>query len=215
MPPGTSVTIFSDYICPFCHIAEGRIAALVEKHPDLEVNWEPFEIHPETPQAGVNVDDVFPKAYLEAARRNIRALAADAGVTMGDLHRMSNSRKAHALGVQAKADGLEDGYHSAVLKAYWEDGQDIGNEAILLEIWSSLGGDPDHARKALDDSQNLDIESEPLRLGLSGVPTFIFAGPKGRRMVVGAQPLAVIEAALEQVSGDPSGTLGADQPMVS
>ena len=41
------ITAYSDYICPFCYIGYHRIEQL-KKEYNIDVEWKPFEIHPET-----------------------------------------------------------------------------------------------------------------------------------------------------------------------
>ncbi len=42
------LTVFYDYICPFCYIGSHRILALGDQY-DLQINWAGMEIHPERP----------------------------------------------------------------------------------------------------------------------------------------------------------------------
>lgn len=195
------VTVYSDYICPFCQIGRSRLDQLTELHPELEIQWRPFEIHPETPPEGRAVEGLFPSKYLEMMRLQINKLAEEAGVKLATLDRLSNSHRAHALAQTADELGLAEAYHPAVLNALWEQGRDIGSEDVLLEIWESIGGNEELARKTLAQAASFDVKSEALELGLRGVPTFIFTGPEGKRIVVGAQPLEVLQQALALVSG--------------
>ena len=49
------VIVYSDYICPFCYIGFHRIEKLKEEY-NLDVEWEPFELHPETPKKGLKME---------------------------------------------------------------------------------------------------------------------------------------------------------------
>ncbi|MFW9824968.1 MAG: DsbA family protein, partial [Candidatus Thorarchaeota archaeon] len=74
------VVVFSDYICPFCYIGFHRIEKLKEKY-NLDVEWEPFELHPETPKEGFNMEGIsFPKGYLEMVMENVKRLAEEDGL---------------------------------------------------------------------------------------------------------------------------------------
>ena len=39
----TTIEVFSDYVCPFCYIAEQPLADAVEGR-DAHVEWQPFEL---------------------------------------------------------------------------------------------------------------------------------------------------------------------------
>ena len=49
--PELRISVFSDYICPFCYIGHHRLMQLRDKY-DLRINWRLIEIHPETPSEG-------------------------------------------------------------------------------------------------------------------------------------------------------------------
>jgi len=88
------VTVFSDYICPFCYIGFYRIEQLKENY-DLEIEWRPFEIHPETPKEGAELNSLnFPKEYLDMMIANIKRLADDIGISLKFTEKLPNSRLA-------------------------------------------------------------------------------------------------------------------------
>ena len=49
--PELLVTVFTDYICPFCYVGDVRLERLRTDY-DLKINWCFLEIHPETPSTG-------------------------------------------------------------------------------------------------------------------------------------------------------------------
>ncbi len=69
--PLLKVTVFSDYICPFCYIGDLRLSRLRE-HFDLRVNWCAIEIHPETPAEGRPIESL---GYHRVAGLRQRTLA--------------------------------------------------------------------------------------------------------------------------------------------
>ena len=48
---GPSVEYWADYICPWCYLALDRVAHLVTAH-GADVQWRPYELHPEIPFEG-------------------------------------------------------------------------------------------------------------------------------------------------------------------
>ena len=60
--PTLLVTVFSDFICPFCYVGHVRLNRLRDLY-DLKVNCCFVEIHPETPPEGRPVNELgYPEA---------------------------------------------------------------------------------------------------------------------------------------------------------
>jgi predicted DsbA family dithiol-disulfide isomerase len=187
------IVVFSDYICPFCYIGFYRVEQLKENF-DLEVEWRPFEIHPETPKNGTDLSNLpFPTEYLEMMKANIKKLADDVGVTFKLTDKLPNSRMALYLSEFARKKGKFDEFHKLIFDAYWKDGKDIGDQALLLDLADSLGFDRSEVLEYIDSEEPFNelkkSLSELRKYGINGVPTFII----GDKIVVGAQPYEVFE----------------------
>jgi len=191
------VTVFSDYICPFCYIGFYRIEQLKENY-DLEIEWRPFEIHPETPKEGAELNSLnFPKEYLDMMIANIKRLADDIGISLKFTEKLPNSRLALYLSEFARKNGKFEEFHKLVFDSYWKEGKDIGNQAFLLALAERVGL---NRKEALDYINSEEPKSElmkPLKAlrqyGINGVPTFII----GDKIVVGAQPYDVFKKVIE------------------
>ena len=187
------IVVFSDYICPFCYIGFYRVEQLKENF-DLDVEWRPFEIHPETPKKGTELSNLpFPKEYLEMMKANIKKLADDVGVTFKLTDKLPNSRMALYLSEFARKKGKFDEFHKLIFDSYWKDGKDIGDQALLLDLTDSLGFDRSEVLEYIDSEEPFNelkkSLSELRKYGINGVPTFII----GDKIVVGAQPYEVFE----------------------
>lgn len=191
------VTVFSDYICPFCYIGFYRIEQLKENY-DLEIEWRPFEIHPETPKEGAELNSLnFPKEYLDMMIANIKRLADDIGISLKFTEKLPNSQLALYLSEFARKNGKFEEFHKLVFDSYWKEGKDIGNQAFLLALAERVGL---NRKEALDYINSEEPKSElmkPLKAlrqyGINGVPTFII----GDKIVVGAQPYDVFKKVIE------------------
>jgi predicted DsbA family dithiol-disulfide isomerase len=42
----STIEVFSDFVCPFCYLAEQPLADAVEG-TDVQIAWQPFELRPE------------------------------------------------------------------------------------------------------------------------------------------------------------------------
>ena len=191
------IVVFSDYICPFCYIGFYRVEQLKENY-DLEVEWRPFEIHPETPKEGTDLNSLnFPKEYLDMMIANIKSLANEVGITLKLSDKLPNSRLALYLSEFARKNGKFEEFHRLVLDSYWKEGKDIGDQALLLDIAENVGLD---RSKVLDYLNSEEPKTELMnslkdlrKYGINGVPTFII----GDKIVVGAQPYDVFKRIIE------------------
>ena len=56
------IDIISDLVCPWCIIGYKRLEkalATFEDSLNVEINWHPFEMHPNMPKGGDNLHDHF------------------------------------------------------------------------------------------------------------------------------------------------------------
>lgn len=134
--PELKVTVLSDYICPFCFIGHLRLNALRELY-DLKVNWCFIEIHPETPTTGQSVKLLnYNKDTWDSMMKNLDGLAKEENITFCEQTITTNSRKALLLSEACKSLGADVFYplHEQIFHAYFIEGKNIGDEAVLREI---------------------------------------------------------------------------------
>jgi len=191
------IVVFSDYICPFCYIGFYRVEQLKENY-NIEIEWRPFEIHPETPKAGTELNNLpFPKEYLDMMKANIKKLADDVGISLKLSDKLPNSRLALYLSEFARKKGKFEEFHKLVFDSYWKEGKDIGDQTLLLALAESVGL---NKKEILDYINSEEPKSELKKAlkdlrqyGINGVPTFII----GDKIVVGAQPYDVFKNVIE------------------
>jgi predicted DsbA family dithiol-disulfide isomerase len=173
------------------------VARLVREY-EVDVEWHGFELHAETPTAGLPIEAVVPAARLEAMREYMARFAAGFGVTMGFPSRMVNTRAALAVAELARECGVLDAYRTAAMDAHWRDGRDIGDPVTLAELAFRAGLGPEAALAALTSNRLLGrvdaTRAEASTRGVTGIPTFFIGG----RAVVGCQPYPAFEAAAQR-----------------
>lgn len=195
-PAGTAalsrIDIVSDAICPWCWIGkrhlEGALARLAEEGDRFEVHWRPFQLNPDMPREGVERDAYRAAKFGSIERsRELDAQVAAAGAAAGLEFRFDRQRRtpntvdAHRLIRHAGAVGgaaRQDAVVEALFRAYFQDGRDIGNAAVLAEVAAGAGLDGAAAFLASDDGA-AEVREEDAgfrRLGISGVPSFALAG---------------------------------------
>jgi predicted DsbA family dithiol-disulfide isomerase len=195
--PELRVTVFSDYICPFCFIGSRRLLRLNEAF-ELRVNWCGVEIHPETPPAGMPVARLgYEPAQWTAMMENLQHMAADDGLVLREHDFTTNSHKALLLADSAKEAGREPFYalHEGLFRAFHVEGKNIGDESVLRRLSTEAGIPKAMVERAWRDErfeerlrQNLQAAAQ---IGLRGTPTFLI----GRQVIAGAIPYSQLELA--------------------
>jgi len=161
----------------------------------VKVQWVHFPLHPDTPQEGRSLADLFAGRGYDIAKMQaqMRARMAAEGLPYGDRRMTYNSRLAQELGSWAETQPGGEAIHDALFKAYFVDGRNIGDPDVLLDVSRSVGLDEAKAREVIEKrtyKAAVDADWEKSRqYGVTGVPTFV-AGGQG---VVGAQPYEALE----------------------
>lgn len=194
-----TLDIFSDPVCPWCMIGKAYLDRALEKlgdHP-FHIEWHPFLLNPELPPGGVDRRDFLEEKFggqMEAAKAYIRVMEAAtfAGVefNLEKMTRQPNTLDAHRLIHWAGLEGRQTAVVSALFKAYFRDGQDIGQAEVLADIAAAQGMDRTATLRLLaSDADRSDIYARAMdarRKGVQSVPGFLIAR---QYMVSGAQPV--------------------------
>jgi predicted DsbA family dithiol-disulfide isomerase len=162
----------------------------LSKAYDIEIRWSAFPLHPETPQEGKTLAELFAERNVDIPRMvaHLREVAAQLGLPFGERVMTFNSRMAQELGKWAETKGRGADYHEAIFRAYFADGWNIAETETLVSICRSLALDGDEARAVIvDRSFREEVDRDWQRssqLGITAVPTFLLDGFS----VVGAKP---------------------------
>ena len=166
------------------------------------MKWVHFPLHPETPQEGRALTDLFSgrsPEQIEAQQAQMRGLMEQEDLPYGKRTHTYNSRLAQEIGAWADTQKGGEVMHDALYKAYFVETKNIGDPDVLLEIVEANGLPVEDARKVLEERTFKDAVDEDWRksrqYGVTGVPTFVAAG----HGVVGAQPYETLEKFLESV----------------
>jgi len=104
-------------------------------------------------------------------------MAKDRGMTLRLPPVQPRSRPAHEAAQLAALAGLFGEMNTALFKAFFEDGRDIGQPAVLLEIGTGIGLSGAELRKTLEDHRHepqvLADERLALEFGISGIPALL------------------------------------------
>ncbi len=186
--PELRVSVFSDYICPFCYIGSRRLLRLNDCY-DLKINWCGMEIHPDTPAGGMPVTALgYAPAQWDALMANLDHLATAEDLQFCERTFTTNSHRALLLAEAAKQAGSAAFYrlHEALFDAFFRKGRNIGDVEVLRGIAAASGIPTVKVEDAWREPRYGERLESNLRhaaeLGVTGTPTYVF----GRRLVAGA-----------------------------
>jgi predicted DsbA family dithiol-disulfide isomerase len=183
------IDIVSDVICPWCYIGKKRLERALAERTEIPVStsWRAFQLNPDMPPEGMERS-----AYLAAkfggqghAQRIYGAITA-AGAAEGipfafdRIRRTPNTVDAHRLIRFASRSGRGGETVEALFRAYFTEGRDIGDRAVLAEIAQETGFERGEVFLYLagndgrDETQAEDRAAR--RLGINAVPCFILEG---------------------------------------
>jgi len=211
------IDIVFDTVCPWCFVGSRRLSHALALRPGVPVDlrYHPFLLNPDMPPGGIERS-----VYLERkfggghrARRVLEAVtmaARGAGVTFhfDAIKRMPNSVDSHRLLWVAQEEGLIEPALDAVFRAFFQEGQDIGDRSVLMGIGEAVGLTRSLVDAAFERPAAItEIRSANARahaMGISGVPSFVF---NDSYAIAGAQEpdvlLRLIDLALETQVRDP------------
>ncbi|MCH5218765.1 MAG: DsbA family oxidoreductase [Muribaculaceae bacterium] len=190
-----TITIWSDYACPYCYIGERRLKDAVKElgvEEAIRFEYRAFELNPNAPikpEAGTTAERLAAKygISVEQAKKNIEnidKLAKEIGINMKfEGVKSTNTLDAHRLMKFAQTTyepAIYEALNEALFKAYFVEGKSLADRKLLLNIAESVAMDPIQSKDVLEsDLYTNDVrydEQEAHMRGVSGVPYMVFDG---------------------------------------
>lgn len=202
-----TIDVVSDVVCPWCYLGKKRLERTLAKEPgDIEVRWRPYQLDPTIPPDGLDRKAYMRKKFgedgrLEQVHDRLRALGAEEGIAYAfdKIERAPNTLDAHRLIRWAAQAGVQDAVVERLFSLYFEEGRDIDDRKLLVEVARQAGMDADGVDKRLadgaDEKQVRQEIAQAQSLGVTGVPFFIVASRFG---VPGAQSAEALSAAIDR-----------------
>ena len=183
------IEIWSDIMCPFCYIGKRKFEAALaqfDHKDDVHITWKSYQLSPDMvtdPHKNINQFLAEHKGISveEAKGMNeyVTGMAAQVGLTYNfDKTIVANSFNAHRFAHFAKQFGKQDEAEEKLFSAYFNEGKNLDEYSVLIELGKEIGLDPAALKVALEsgayaDDVRTDIR-EAEQLGLRGVPFFVF-----------------------------------------
>ena len=183
------IDIYSDTVCPWCFIGKRRLERALAARDDIDVSirWHAFQLNPDMPAAGMERERYLASKFGGPERAaSVYATIARAGhaeripFDFEAIPRMPNTIQSHRLVRYADMFGMQDAVVEALFKAFFCDGEDIGDDVTLLRVGSRVGLERDATAAFLAGDEERDtVAAEDLRarrMGINAVPFFVVNG---------------------------------------
>jgi predicted DsbA family dithiol-disulfide isomerase len=176
------------------------VVAKLEKEYDVQVEWRPFYLRPDTPPEGMELPDYVKQGRLNGSEQRLVQLAEGYGMKFVPTERLLNTRLAHEATEHARREGFGNAFHHVVFRKVYGEGQDISNWSVLRAAAEEVGLDGQAMQQAVESglyTQDVAAQVEQAyQIGVTGVPTYVI---NERYAVVGAQPYEVFKNALAKI----------------
>lgn len=204
------IDIWSDIVCPFCYIGKRRFEKALAAFPhrdEVEVAWHSFELDRNADAVSEHsLVDLIATKYgttREQAIAQHESLAAQAAELGLDFQwqraRYGNTHDAHRVVHLAAERGLAGEAHERLMRAYFTEGEAVGDRETLVRLATEIGLGEDEVRAMLDsDDYGNHVRSDQATakmIGIEGVPFFVLDRKYG---LSGAQPVELFSQALQQ-----------------
>ena len=137
-----TIDVVSDVVCPWCYLGEKRLeAALTEDSRPVAVRWRPYQLDPTIPEGGLDRAEYMEKKFgksgrLQSVHDNLTRLGAELGLPFAfdKIKRSPNTLDAHRLIRWAASAGAQAEVADRLFRAYFVEGRDIGDRAVLVRF---------------------------------------------------------------------------------
>ena len=204
------IDIVSDVVCPWCAIGYKKLSKAMEDLNEeilFEVNWKPYELHPEIPTEGFNKEEYYKIKFgnSNGSRDRFNHITEEgkkAGLefNFNKSKNLPNTFLAHRLLWFSRSKDMQDVIAEALFHAYFTEGRDIGSINELISISTENGLQKSEIKDFLKTDVGSDeILREELRakeMKIFSVPTYIF---NKKYLLVGGQEADTFKSYMKKV----------------
>jgi predicted DsbA family dithiol-disulfide isomerase len=213
MTVALKIDFVSDVSCPWCAIGLHSLQFALQRlgeRVQATIEFQPFELNPKMQAEGEEIAAHLQKKYGSTAAQaaSVRESIRQRGEALGFVFNMDardriyNTFDAHRLLHWAGLQGRQMALKLALFKAYFTNGENPGDHAVLLRLAQEVGLDPQGAQAVLQSDAFAEevrmVEQYYLAQGVHSVPAVIV---NSRHLISGGQPPEVFEQTLLQIAG--------------
>lgn len=201
------IDVVSDVVCPWCFVGKRRLEQALQLVPDVaaEVWWRPFQLDGTVPRGGIPREDYLNRKFgadrAKTMYERLEKIGEDVGIpfAFGKILTQPNTLDAHRLLRWAQPAGTQDAVKERLLTLFFTEGADIGDLDLLADVGAANGLERETVARLLrsdtDEAEVRDEIASVQRMGITGVPFFIFNNRIGAS---GAQPAEVLVQGIRQ-----------------
>ena len=204
------IDIVSDVVCPWCAIGYKKLSEAMTQLDDeisFDVNWKPYELHPEIPKEGFDKKEYYKIKFGESSESSnrfnfITEEAKKVGLEFNfkKSKNLPNTFLAHRLLWFCRSKNMQDVLAEALFHAYFSDGRDVGDKDELIEISSENGLNREEIKEFFQTNighkEVLREENRAKEMNIFSVPTYIF---NKKYLLVGGQESDTFKAYITKV----------------
>lgn len=175
----TNVKIFSDFGCPFCYITLGIVEKLREDKLDFNVEWIPYQIHPDAPIEGESISKIADSDQSKKMLEMLKGIAKpyDNVIYSDKMDTIYNTKRALLAGEYAKTIGRFEEFAKEAFQAAFLHNLNIGKKEVIDDLAKDLGFNVDEMNEAIDSgrfNKILEIVNDLAQdFDVKEVPTFL------------------------------------------
>lgn len=200
------IKVIADVMCPWCFVGKRRLERALEQLPHIHtvVTWWPFLLDPTLPPEGVDRGEYLQKKFGSADGGEmylaLREVGREDGIEFAfdAIERSPSTVDAHRLIYWASDPQMQNAVAERLMQLYFLEGADIGDPEVLAGAAADVGMNADDVRAKLADDRDRDtilkMVDEITQAGVNAVPSFVLGG---KRAVVGAQPVELLQEQIE------------------
>lgn len=207
-----SIDIVSDVVCPWCAVGYGNLNKALQQlgtEVQADIAWHPFQLNPYMGKEGQDINEHLSEKYgltseqLQANKQHLVERGKESGIefNFGQRSRIYNTLDCHILLHFAGEQDKQTELKLALFHAYFTNGLDISDQAVLLDCVEDVGLDRAEAQAVLKDEQYKrtvqDEESKYKHMGIQSVPAFII---NDKYLISGGQPVEAFVQGLKDIA---------------
>ncbi|WP_337184405.1 DsbA family oxidoreductase [Shinella sp.] len=208
-----TIDVVSDVVCPWCYLGKKRLDKAIDTVKDelaVAVTFRPYQLNPDMPPEGVDhkqhlAEKLGGTDAVNRAHEMLAGLGEADGIEFDfpAVKISPNTLDAHRLLRWAMIEGpeIQGRVALALFKAYFEEGRNVGDRAVLLDIAEASGMDRAVVSALFSAGADVDSVKEEIGMardmGVTGVPCFII---DNKYAVMGAQSVDVLTNAFREIA---------------
>jgi predicted DsbA family dithiol-disulfide isomerase len=173
-------TVWSDFLCPWCHVAALRLDHLEREVGDVvTIEWRSFLLRPQATERPLDKFTAYTQSWLRPNEAQPDAeFHVWSGVNPPPSHSLPSAIAGKAVRDIFGADGFHR-FHLALMRAYFTDNRTISDREVMLDVAAAVALDRHKLDDALEagegeyEQQVVDDHRAALAEGIAAVPTAV------------------------------------------